>query len=106
MALFPVPNATDLQDIESIFGFINNGATDGVFFPTMLLVIWAIAFIGAISEGRPASRAAVFSNFISSILAIILALLGFLQPSYMYFVIILLGLSVVWIKLTSSRRGF
>ncbi len=103
MATFPTPNATDMQDIESIFGWINNTATSGIFFPIILLVIWTITFIGSISEGKQVSRGWIWANFTCSILSIILGLLGFLQPPYIYFFIIMLGFGLIWFKLSNSR---
>lgn len=100
---FPVPNATQTQDIFEIAKFVNNEASGGIFFPIMLLVIWAIAFIGSISEGRGALRAWIFANFVCSILAIILALLGFLQATFIYFLVILLAFGVLFAKL--QNRG-
>ncbi len=104
MSIYPTPNATDMRDIQTIFRWTNDVAMEGLFFPVMLMVIWAIAFIGAVAEGRAASRAFIFANFIGIVLAIILGLLGFLQPAYIYFLIILLGFGLIWAKLTSPRR--
>ncbi len=100
---FPVPNATQTQDIFEIAKFVNNDASGGIFFPVMLLTIWSIAFIGSLAEGRGALRAWIFANFIGSILAIILALLGFLQSTFIYFLIILLAFGVFMAKL--QNRG-
>lgn len=102
---FPTPNATDLQDVERIFNWINNTATGGLFMPVILLVIWLVAFVGVIAQGRATYRAWIFSNFICLTLSTILGLLGWLQISYIYFFIILLGLGMVWIKLQKPRRG-
>lgn len=103
MAIFPTPTVNDTRDLELIFRWVNAEATGGIFFPIMILVVWAIAFIGAIAEGREASRAFIFANFITSVLGIILGLLGFLQPAYIYFTIILLGFGLIWAKLTKRR---
>lgn len=103
--IYPIPNASDTGDLQEIFRFVNDSATAGIFFPIILLTIWLIAFIGAIAEGREAYRAWIFASFISTILAIILGLLGFLQPSYIYFLIIMLGVGMIWAKLTQGR-GF
>lgn len=103
MATFPVPNATDMQDLESIFGWVNGTATGGIFFPVILLVVWAVTFIGSIAEGRQVSRGWIWANFSCAILGIILGLLGFLQPSYIYFFIILLAFGLIWFKLSNSK---
>lgn len=102
--IYPTPGVNDTLDIQTMFSWVNNTATEGIFFPIILFVIWVIAFIGSISEGREAFRAWIFASFICSILGIILGLLGFLQPAYIYFLIILLGMGLVWAKLTQGRR--
>jgi hypothetical protein len=70
--------------------------------PFVLLGIWFIAFIGVLSEGRSASRAFIFAGFVSSILAIILSLIGLLNPQYMYFSFLLVGAGVIWYKLETA----
>jgi hypothetical protein len=98
---YPILNATDTGSLYTLFSFVNNGVA-GMFMPIMLAVIWIIAFIGILSEGRQASRAWVFASFISSILAVILALIGMLSPNYMYFIFILTGIGVIWNYLGNS----
>ncbi len=104
MTQFPVPNANETRDILGVFTFVNNRASEGLFFPVMLLVIWFVAFIGAIAEGRPASRAWTFSSFITSILGGLLVLLGFLNNSYLFFSVLNVAFGIVWIYLSGSRN--
>lgn len=104
MAYFPTPTANETADLFSIFEFINNKATEGLFFPIIILVIWLIAFIGAIAENRPASRAFMFSSFISAILGVLLALMGFLNITYVYFLILLVAFGIFWISLEKGRN--
>ena len=94
LEIFAVPNATDMQDLHTISRFANN-ASGGFMFLTIMGSIWAIAFIGALAEGRKAYRGWLFANFICTILTIPMALLGFIQASYMYFFIIMLGFGLV-----------
>lgn len=103
MALFPTPNATDLQDVERIANWVHTSASGGIFFPVIAIVIWAIIFIGSISEGRAAYRAFIYANFITVILGVMLGLLGWFNVSYIYFSIILLGFGLIWIKLQRSK---
>ncbi len=103
MPLFPTPNASDLADVERIANFVQIEATGGLFFPTIAAVIWSIIFIGSISEGRQAYRAFIYTNFILVILSVILGLLGWMNTSYIYFFIILLGFGMIWIKLQKTR---
>ncbi len=100
---FATPTANDTQDLLSIFGFVNT-VSDGLFFPIMLLVIWLVGFIGAIAQERPASRAFIFSSFISTVLGILLALLGFLSITYVYFLILLIAFGIFWIRLEKGRN--
>ena len=102
MNIFPVPNATDMQDLWTISRFTNNASGGGMFL-TIMIAIWAIAFIGGIAEGRKAYRGWIFANFICTILTIPMALLGMIQSSYMYFFIILLGFGLIWAKLAESK---
>ncbi len=103
MAKYPTPTINDTGDLFSIFQFVNN-VTGGIFFPVILLTIWLIAFIGAIAEGRPASRAFIFSSFISTILGVLLAIMGFLSVTYVYFLILLIAFGIFWIRLEGSRN--
>ncbi len=103
MALFPTPNASDLADVERIANWVQVDASGGVFFPVIAAVVWAIIFIGSISEGRQAYRAFIYANFVAVILSVILGLLGWMNTSYIYFFIILLGFGMIWIKLQRSK---
>lgn len=101
---YATPTANETADLFVIFQFINNKATAGLFFPVMILTIWLIAFIGAIAEGRQASRAFIFSSFISTVLGVLLAIMGFLSVTYVYFLILLIAFGVFWIRLESAKN--
>tara|TARA_R100000049_G_C1929236_1_gene73325 strand:- start:689 stop:1003 length:315 start_codon:yes stop_codon:yes gene_type:complete len=100
---FPLANATEMQDLLSIFQFINNRATEGLFFPIILLAIWMVAFIGSIAEGRPASRAWIFASFIGAVLGSLLSILGMLNVTYVYFLILNIAFAIAWIKLEGAK---
>ncbi len=104
MPIFPVPTTNDTSDLFTIFSFIHHRATEGLFFPIMLLTIWLIAFIGAIAQDRPASRAFIFSSFISTVLGILLAIMGFLNMTYVYFLILLIAFGIFWIRLDKGKN--
>lgn len=91
----------DTTNVYTLFRFINNGV-NGTFMPIMLAVIWIIAFIGALAEGRQASRGFIFASFISAMMAIPLALIGMLNSQYMYFTFILVGIGLIWYKLDNA----
>ena len=99
---FPAPTTNETANLFKIFKFINNTATDGLFFPIILLVIWTVAFIVSLSHGRVANVSFVFASFISFILSIILALMGFLAPQYIYLLSIFLAFGLVWMKLQNA----
>jgi len=103
MALpYSIPSINDTSNIMTIFQFVNNEGTGGLFMPIMLLVIWIVAFVGTISEGRQASRGMIFASFICSILAVLLSLMQMLNPNYMYFCFLLLGGGIIWHYLNNS----
>ncbi|KKN17070.1 hypothetical protein LCGC14_0969480 [marine sediment metagenome] len=104
MAFFPTPTANETADLFEIFQFVNNKATEGLFFPVMILTIWLIGFIGAIVEGRPASRAFIFSSFISTVLGVLLSIMGFLSITYVYFLILMVAFGIFWARLEGARN--
>lgn len=95
---FTLPTINNTVDIFEISKFVNV-ATGNILFPMILLGIWAIAFIGSIVEGREAVRAWVFASFVSSILGILLGVLGLLARTEMYLLIILLAFGIFWLRL-------
>lgn len=104
MAYYPTPTVNDTSDLFVVFKFVNDSATGGLFFPLILLGIWLIAFIGAIAEGRPASRAFIFSSFVSTVLGMLLSIMGMLSINYVYFLILLIAFGIFWIRLESGRN--
>lgn len=96
---FTLPTVNDTQDLFTIFEFVNNSASGGLFFPIILMAVWAIAFIGSLAEGKEAVRAWIFSSFMASILGILLAIMGFLSSQYMYLLILFVAFGLFWIRL-------
>ena len=101
---YPIPNATDTRDLLSIFQFVSNDLTGGLFFPIMILVIWTVQFIGVLAEGRPASRAWVFASFTATVLSIMLGILAMMEQKWIYLLVIGVSLGAFWIKLSSARN--
>lgn len=93
--------ALDSTNMYTLFSFINNGV-NGIFMPIMLVVVWIVAFIGALAEGRQASRGFIFASFIAAILALPLSLIGMLNSQYMYFSFLMVGIGLIWLKLENS----
>lgn len=98
---YPTLSGNESENIYTLFKFVNNGV-NGTFMPIMLFVIWIISFIGALAEGRQASRGFIFASFLSSILAIILSLIGMLNSQYMYFSFLLVGVGLIWYYLSNA----
>lgn len=98
-APYTVPTSSDTGSLYDIFKFLTNAVS---FMPVVLLVIWLVALIGSIAEGRQASRAFIFASFITSILAIILSLIGLLNTQYMYFSFLLVGGGIIWYMLSNA----
>lgn len=101
---YPVPNVNDTQDLLTVFQWVSNTATEGLFFPVMMLVIWVVQFIGVLSEGRPASRAWIFASFTSTILSIILGILAMMAQKWIYLLVLFTSLGIFWLKLASARE--
>jgi len=99
---FTLPTINDTQDLFTIFKFVNN-ASGGIFFPFILLGIWAIAFIGSIVEGRQAVRAWVFASFVSGILGILLGVTGLLARKWLYLMILFIAFGVFWLRLQNAK---
>jgi len=101
---YPVPDANDTRDLLTMFQWISNDATGGLFFPLMILVVWVIQFIGVIAEGRPASRAWVFASFTATILSIILGILAMMAQKWIYLLILMISIGAFWVRLVSARQ--
>ena len=103
---YQYPNSTDTKGIFEFFRFINNEATDYLFFPVILLVIWFIAFVSVFSSGglnRPAAaRSWTFASFLCAILSILMATMGFLAPKFMYITFIMVSVGILWVKLEKN----
>ena len=101
---YPVPTVNDTQDLLTLFQWISNTATDGLFFPVMIFVIWIVQFIGVMAEGKPASNAWVFASFTATILSIILGILAMVAQKWIYLLILMVSLGAFWVKLASARE--
>jgi hypothetical protein len=96
MAYYATPTGNDSMDIYGIFKFVSGEPTGGLFWFVMLIVIWAIAFMGL--KQYSSSRAFTFASFFCSILAMMLAVLDFLAPKWMYLTIFLTLIGFIWLK--------
>lgn len=101
MTRFLEMGANDTQDFLSLFQFINN-ASNGAFFPIVLVLIWVIAFLGGLADNRSASTSWVFASFLSIILGSVMTMMGVLSSTYLLFLILLLVFGIGWSKFNSS----
>lgn len=101
---YPTPTVNDTRDLLGIFQFTSNSLTDGLFFPIMILVIWIVQFVGAVSSGRPATKAWVYASFIATILSIMLGILALMEQKWVYLLVIMVSLGAFWIKLARARE--
>ena len=101
---YPVPTVNDTQDMLTIFQWISNTATDGLFFPIMIMVVWAVQFISILSEGRPGSSAWIYASFTAFILSVMLGILALMSSQYIYLIVIMLSFGIFFIKMTKTRE--
>ena len=103
-SFYEVPTQNDTQDLLTIFQFVNNDATGGLFFPIMIMVIWAVQFISILSEGRRASNAWIYASFTAFILSVMLGILALMSSQYIYLIVIMLSFGIFWIKMVNTRE--
>lgn len=101
MAWFKTLTQNDSKDMYTLLSASNN-ISSGILFPIMLLVIFVISLLGSVVSGRPIHRSLVYSSFICSILAILMVIMNWLSPSYMYFLFLICSISLIWTKLSES----
>jgi len=101
---YPIPNVNNTRDLLSIFQFVSNDLSQGLFFPVIILIIWVVQFVGILAERKPASRAFVTASFSASVLSIMLGITALMQQKWIYLLVIMVSLSAFWIKLASARE--
>ncbi len=101
MSYYSTPTGNESMDMYGIFNFINQEATGGLFWAMMLLVVWLISFMAL--KQYSTSRAWTFASFFCSILAIFMALMDYLDPKWMYFVVFMTLIGFVWLKLEGTK---
>ena len=98
-APYSVPTGDETSNLYLLTKYLN-GITPVV--ASIIGVVWIVAFVGSISEGRQASRAFIFASFISSLLCILSTLIGLLNKQFMYFSFLLVAIGLVWYKLDNA----
>lgn len=100
MAYYATPTGNQTAGLYEIFRFINNSATQGYFWISMLFVIWITAFIAL--KQYSSSRAWTFASFMCAILSIFMAIIDYVAPTWMYLFIFLTLIGFVWLKLETE----
>ena len=94
MAYYNVPTGNETNGLYELFKFIGVTATGGLFWPVMLLVIWIVGFMAM--KQYSTSRAWTFASFFCAILGIMLGVMDYISPKWMYLCIFLTVIGFVW----------
>jgi hypothetical protein len=97
MSYYTTPTGNETNGLYELFKFTSNNATNGLFWPIMLLVIWVVSFLAF--KNYSTSRAWTFASFFCSILGIFLAVMDYISPKWMYLTIVMTVVGFVWLKL-------
>jgi prepilin signal peptidase PulO-like enzyme (type II secretory pathway) len=97
---YVTPTGNETAGFYEIFGFVGRSATAGLFWPIMLLVVWVVSFMGL--KQYSTSRAWTFASFFCAVLSILLAVLDYISPKFMYLPIMLTLIGFVWLKLEAE----
>lgn len=100
MAYYDLPTANDTSGFYEMFRFVSVDATGGVFFPSMLLVIWVISFLAIKQYSNP--KAFTFASFFCTMLGIMMATLNLIEPRWMYLSVVMTMIGFVWLKLDTT----
>lgn len=98
-----MPTANDTIGLFELARYTNNVA-DGMVFPIILLVTFIITFIA--SKQYTNGKALTYAAFVCSVLAIPLAILGLINPRFLWVFGILLAAGLVWVKLEGGGKAF
>ena len=101
MAYYNVPTGNETNGLYELFKFIGVTATGGLFWPVMLLVIWIVGFMAM--KQYSTSRAWTFASFFCAILGIMLGVMDYISPKWMYLCIFLTVIGFVWLKLETNE---
>ena len=100
---YPRPTANDTIGFLELASYTNTVA-GGLLFPVILMVLWVIILIA--TKQFNTSKAVTYASFVCLILAVPLALLDLINPTFMYIFGILLASGLVWLKLEGGGKPF
>jgi hypothetical protein len=98
---FVPPTGNQTNGIYELFGYIGGDATGGLFWAIMLLVIWVIAFMGL--KQYSTSRAFTFASFMCAVIGIVMGVMDYISPRWMYLAVFMTVIGFVWLKLEGSE---
>jgi len=93
---FPYPNET----VMNFTYFLNypNQVTNNFFGPAVLFMVWVLMFIISFGSSKDAGKSMAFSSFVTTIAAVLFAVLGLAPEFSIVIPVILLFVSVFLIK--------
>jgi len=94
---YATPTSNDTAGLYEFFGWVNRVPSEGILFPILLLVIWIVSFLAL--KQYSTARAWTFASFFCAVLSIILAVMDYINPKFMYLCIILTLIGFIWLKL-------
>ena len=89
---------SDMFTVTSCAHILSNN----VLFPALLFTIYIIAIIGMAFTGKSIFRSLTYAGYIGSMLSILLVIMNFLNPNFMYFMFLLTAIGVIGIKLSEA----
>lgn len=97
--IYSWPAQNETLGINQIAGYVSN-VTSGLFFPGVMWAMFVIILITTLNFGK--GNAFVYTSFFTSIIAIFFVVAGFMNPNWMYFMFVLLGISLLLKRLDKS----
>lgn len=92
--IYNMPNET-VTDVVDLIGWTVY-ASDGILFPILIFVTGVIIFLA--TKAFSIQIAFATSTFIVALLSILATIMGFMNPTYMYFSFVLFGLSLLALR--------
>lgn len=88
------------EGLQGIAQYVND-TSGGIITPLMLLALWIVMLISQLGFGF--QRAFLVSSFIASGISIMMVIMNFLAPTYMYISFVFVGLGIVMTRLQHNQ---
>ena len=102
MTILPTNASTNITDMRTYFSWVSE-TSSGVFFPSVLFGVFIILFM-MFRSSQTNGKAFLGASFLCMIFSVMLSVLGWLSPSYMYVAIVLTALGGAWAWLDDSSE--